>query len=118
MKGGFPTRKVAEAALAEYLGHVARGEVAVADRRHVDEYLEEWLTGMRLSLAVSAWTNYRSILELYVRSRIGHIRLSVGVHGIDADGAVRRTAGRLSAEPQPPTKRTRAALVSPDATAW
>lgn len=76
MKGGFPTRKAAEAALAEYLGHVARGEVAVADRRHVDEYLEEWLTGMRLSLAVSAWTNYRSILELYVQPRIGHIRLS------------------------------------------
>ena len=76
MKGGFPTRKAAEAALAGYLLQAAGGEVVVADRRHVGEYLEEWLTGMRVSLAVSAWTNYRSVLALYVQPRIGHVRLS------------------------------------------
>lgn len=76
MKGGFPTRKAAEAALAEYLGHAARGEVVVADRRHVDEYPEEWLTGVRPTLAVTAWTNYRSLMHLYVRPRIGRLRLA------------------------------------------
>ena len=46
-KGGFPTRKAAEAALAEFLGHAARGEVAVAGRRRTGDYLDEWLAGMR-----------------------------------------------------------------------
>ena len=58
-KGGFSTRKAAEAALAEFLGHAARGEVAVAGRRRTGDYLDEWLAGMRPTLAVSAWTNYR-----------------------------------------------------------
>ncbi len=75
-KGGFPTRKAAEAALAEFLGHAARGEVAVAGRRRTGDYLDEWLAGMRPTLAVSAWTNYRSLLDLYVRPRIGTVRLS------------------------------------------
>jgi integrase len=75
-KGGFATRKAAEAALAGFLGHAARGEVAVAGRRKVGDYLDEWLAGMRPTLAVSAWTNYRSLLDLYVRPRIGAMRLS------------------------------------------
>lgn len=50
--------------------------MVVGGRSTLGEYLAVWLTGMRLSLAVSAWTNYRSVLELYVRPRIGHIRLS------------------------------------------
>ena len=75
-KGGFATRKAAEAALSEVLTQAAHGDVAVGGRSTLGDYLAEWLTGMRLSLAVSAWTNYRSILELYVRPRIGHIRLS------------------------------------------
>ena len=75
-KGGFATRKAAETALSEFLTQATRGDVAVGGRSSLGEYLAEWLTGMRLSLAVSAWTNYRSILELYVQPRIGHIRLS------------------------------------------
>jgi integrase len=75
-KGGFPTRKAAKAALAEFLGHAARGEVAVAGRHRTGDYLDEWLAGMRPTLAASAWTNYRSLLHLYVQPRIGTVRLS------------------------------------------
>ncbi|MGI8625240.1 MAG: Arm DNA-binding domain-containing protein [Geodermatophilaceae bacterium] len=47
-KGGFPSRKAAEAALAEFVGQAARGEVALDARRSVGDYLQEWLAGMRL----------------------------------------------------------------------
>ncbi|MBA3523846.1 MAG: hypothetical protein H0T85_04710 [Geodermatophilaceae bacterium] len=76
-KAGFPTRKAAEAALSEFIGQTSHGEVVTAGgRQTVNEYLDEWLVGMRLTLAVSAWTNYRSIVDLYVRPRIGRHRLT------------------------------------------
>lgn len=75
-KGGFATRKAAEAALSEVLTQAAHGDVVVGGRGTLGDYLAEWLTGMRVSLAVSAWTNYRSVLALYVQPRIGDVRLS------------------------------------------
>jgi integrase len=76
MKGGFSTRRDAEAALAEFIGHAARGEVASPGRRTVAAYLDEWLIGVRPTLAVAAWTNYRSLIDLYVRPRIGQLQLA------------------------------------------
>nr|MBA2555029.1 Arm DNA-binding domain-containing protein [Geodermatophilaceae bacterium] len=76
MKGGFPTRKAAEAALADYLSKAGRGELPSSDTRRLADYLAEWLTGMRITLAVAAWTNYRSVLNLYVTPRIGQLRLT------------------------------------------
>lgn len=75
-KGGFPTRRAAEAALADRLNKLGMGEVVIEDRRLMADYLGEWLTGMRLTLATTAWTNYRSILNLYVLPRIGQLRLT------------------------------------------
>jgi hypothetical protein len=74
-QGGFPTRKAAEAALAEFLGHAECGEVVAAGRRRTGDYLDEWLVGVRPTPAVSAWTNHRSLLDLYVRARIGGVQL-------------------------------------------
>ncbi len=76
MKGGFPTRKVAEAALTDYLSGAGREEPVTSDTQRLADYLAEWLTGMRLTLAVAAWTNYRSVLNLYVTPRIGQLRLT------------------------------------------
>lgn len=76
MKGGFSTRRDAEAALAESIGHAARGEVASPGRRTLTAYLDEWLIGIRPTLAASAWTNYRSLIDLYVRPRIGQLQLA------------------------------------------
>ena len=103
-KGGFPTRKAAETALAEFLGHAARGEVAVAGRRRTSDYLDEWLAGMRPTLAVSAWTNYRSLLDLYVRPRIGTMRLSaVSASTLTALYADLLGGGGKSGKPLSPT---------------
>jgi integrase len=71
-RGGFPTKQAAEAALAEFLGSAARGEVAVPRRMTVPAYLDAWLIGIRPTLAVAGWTNYRSVINLYVRPRIGN----------------------------------------------
>ncbi|MDQ1619935.1 MAG: hypothetical protein QOE19_2504, partial [Actinomycetota bacterium] len=35
-------------------------------------YLDAWLIGIRPTLAVAGWTNYRSVINLYVRPRIGN----------------------------------------------
>ncbi|MDQ1670569.1 MAG: Phage integrase, N-terminal SAM-like domain, partial [Actinomycetota bacterium] len=41
-------------------------------RMTVAAYLDEWLIGIRPTLAVAGWTNYRSVINLYVRPRIGN----------------------------------------------
>jgi len=76
MKGGFATRKAAEAALADYLSKAGRGELVNSDTWRLADYLTEWLTGMRLTLAAAAWTNYGSVLNLYVTPQIGQMRLT------------------------------------------
>jgi integrase len=103
-KGGFPTRKAAEAALAEFLGRTAPGEVAAAGRRRVGDYLGEWVAGMRPTLAASAWTNYRSLLDLYVRPRIGTVRLSaVSASTLTALYAALLAGGGKNSKPLSPT---------------
>jgi len=74
MKGGFSTRRDAEAALAKSIGHAARGEVASPGRRTLTAYFDEWLIGIRPTLAASAWTNYRSLQHPYGPSRRGSDR--------------------------------------------
>ena len=76
MRGGFHTRRAAEAALAEFIGFAAKGEVASPGRRTLAAYLDEWLIGIGPTLAVAAWTNYRSMINLYVRPRIGQLQLA------------------------------------------
>lgn len=49
--------------------------MASPGRRTVAAYLDEWLIGVRPTLAVAAWTNYRSLIDLYVRPRIGQLQL-------------------------------------------
>jgi integrase len=75
-EGWFPTRRAAEAALAEFIGFAAKGEVASPGRRTLAAYLDEWLIGVGPTLAVAAWTNYRSVINLYVRPRIGQLQLA------------------------------------------
>jgi len=47
MKGGFPTRKAAEAALADYLSKAGRGELSSSDTRRLADYV--YLKGAELS---------------------------------------------------------------------
>src|SRR2546423_449980 len=59
VKGGFPTRREAEEAMAEALAKAARGQLVLPSRLTVGGYLEQWLAAVRPTLAAAAWTNYR-----------------------------------------------------------
>jgi integrase len=74
-RGGFATKKDAETALAEFLTRVAHGHQPAPGRLTVAEYLEEWLVGCELSLAATAFTNYRTVLRTYVVPRLGQVPL-------------------------------------------
>jgi integrase len=76
MRGGFATKKDAEAALAEFIAQVGRGHVPGQGRQTVAEYVELWLAGCELALAATAFTNYRTVLQHYVVPRIGPVLLS------------------------------------------
>ena len=103
-KGGFPTRNAAEAALAEIHGRTAPGRGGGCWPPSTGDYLGEWLAGMRPPLAVSAWTNYRSLLDLYVRPRIGTVRLSaVSASTLTALYAALLAGGGKNGKPLSPT---------------
>ena len=76
VKGGFPTRREAEEAMAEALAKAARGQLMLPSRLTVGGYLEQWLAAVRPTLAAAAWTNYRSCVELYVRPRLEDVPLA------------------------------------------
>ena len=71
MRSGFGTKKDAEQALAEFLVQVGRGSLPALGRQTVSEYLDTWLAGAELSLAATAFTNYRILIRRYVQPRLG-----------------------------------------------
>jgi integrase len=73
--GGFRTKKDAQAALNEALAGVQRGSYVTPSRQTVGEFLERWIEGARSELAVTAWTNYRDVIGLYVTPYLGTRRL-------------------------------------------
>ncbi|MDQ6648730.1 MAG: N-terminal phage integrase SAM-like domain-containing protein, partial [Actinomycetota bacterium] len=58
------------------LTHPEAGHRPAQVRRTTGDYLEDWLAGVQMSLEISAWTNYRSVVELYLRPRLGHHQLT------------------------------------------
>jgi hypothetical protein len=45
---------------------VQRGSYVAPSRQTVGEFLDRWIDGVRSELAVTAWTNYRDVIGLYV----------------------------------------------------
>lgn len=86
-KGGFATRKEAEAARAVLLAAARDGQVVDRSRLTVGEYLEEWLAAKVESGNLrpsSAWS-YEHYVRSYLRPFIGHLRLSdLRVHHVEA----------------------------------
>ena len=72
---GFPTKREAQAALNEALTAAQRGVYVPPSRGTLSEYLESWHAGVRVELAASAWANYGNLMRIYVRPRIGNVRL-------------------------------------------
>ena len=65
-KGGFATKRDAEAALRVYLSAADTGQVVLPTRVTVGDYLTRWLDAVEPSLAATAASNYRIIVRCYV----------------------------------------------------
>jgi len=75
-KGGFATRREAEAGLQEYLRRAQLGQVVAPSRLTVEDYLAQWLERVTLSLAVTAASNYRTLVRCYVLPHLAQQRLT------------------------------------------
>ena len=73
---GFRTKKDAQAALAEALAAYQRSSFIAPSKQTVREFLEVWVEGVRSELALTAWTNYRDVIKLYVIPHLGSRRLT------------------------------------------
>lgn len=76
VKGGFPTKREAEEAMAEVVTMSARGQLAPRTRMPLADYLDQWLQRVKPTLEASAWTNYRTCLARYVRAGLGDVPLA------------------------------------------
>ena len=61
-KGGFATKREAEAALRAFQASVDRGEVQPQSKITVKDYVLRWLDAVEPSLAVTAAGNYRILM--------------------------------------------------------
>jgi integrase len=76
-KGGFRTRKEAEAAYDELRNQVRRGEYVSPSKQTVAAFLtEDWLPGIKATIRPSTWDHYRRHVTGYVLHGIGGLKLS------------------------------------------
>lgn len=73
-KGGFRTRKAAEAALRELVASVDAGRYVERSTRTVGDYLDEWLEVARSRLRPTSWNSYRKDVQ-HIKRRIGAVGL-------------------------------------------
>ena len=69
--GGYPTRRHAEAALADALARHAHGLALDPAKLTVDQYLDRWLAHVRSSLRARTVARYTALLRDHVRPDIG-----------------------------------------------
>src|SRR3954454_11055747 len=72
-RAGFPNKREAQLALQRLLEEERAG-VDVASRLTLGEYLDRWLNGKR-GLRPSTQKSYREHIQLYLRPRLGSLRL-------------------------------------------
>jgi integrase len=73
-KGGFRTRKAAEAALRELSASVDAGRFVERSTKTVGDYLDEWLEVVRPRLRPTTWNSYRQSVA-HIKGRIGAVPL-------------------------------------------
>jgi integrase len=69
--GGYPTRKHAEAALADALARRSHGFALDPAKLTVDQYLDRWLAHVRTSLRARTVARYTALLRDHVRPHVG-----------------------------------------------
>lgn len=75
-KGGFPTKREAQAFLNETLASLQKGEFTEPNKITLGDYLvERWLPTMKASVRTSTWDSYRRNIELHILPALGGIPL-------------------------------------------
>ena len=75
-KGGFPTRRAAQAFLTEQLARIDGGIYSAPAKLTVGEFLTaEWLPAVEGTLRPLSVTKYRTTIRLYIVPTIGAVRL-------------------------------------------
>ena len=67
-KGGYKTRKAAEAALRELMAEVDQGTYVVRSSVTLADYLTDWLETVRPRLRPTTWNSYRIAAERVAKS--------------------------------------------------
>jgi hypothetical protein len=75
LKGGFHTKREAEAALAQMVIDVGSGRVMTSGSKRLSEWLEEWLTSVGPSLRPTTLNLYQMAVRVWITPRIGALRL-------------------------------------------
>jgi len=75
-KGGFHTRREAQAFLTDTLARLGDGSYAQPSKTAVRDYLEqEWLPAIESTVRPLTFTQYRSVVRLRILPTLGHLRL-------------------------------------------
>lgn len=74
LRRGFPTRRAAAEKLAEINAEVHRGAHVVSAKITVGQWLDRWLSGLRL--APSTKSSYAKNVRLHIKPQLGQIQLA------------------------------------------
>ena len=74
-KGGFKTRKEAEAFEANWRVQIERGEYLPPSKQTVADYLKEWLESCKPSLSPTTYRRYTGIVNNQINAHIGKVKL-------------------------------------------
>jgi integrase len=75
LKGGFHTKREAEAALTQIVTEVRDGRVVTSGQQRLGDWLEDWLTAVGPSLRPTTRDLYIMAVRIWVVPRIGALRL-------------------------------------------
>jgi integrase len=76
LKGGFHTKREAEAALAQMVIDVGTGRTVASGSEKLSDWLEEWLISVGPSLRPTTLNLYQMTVRVWITPRIGALRLA------------------------------------------
>jgi integrase len=75
-KGGFPTRREAQAFLTDVLARLGDGSYAQPSKQTLGDYLtREWLLAIESTVRPLTFTQYRSVVRIRIVPTLSHLRL-------------------------------------------
>jgi integrase len=74
-RGGFATKREAQAALIDVLDRVEKRSYVAVGKQTVGDYLDSWLAG-KVNLRPTTRRSYQGHLDLFLKPGLGHLRFS------------------------------------------